>query len=71
MLKKVYHFAYFTVDTKVLYLRSRTRLVHGRLKRKRLSCFDTGISVKKVELTVVTRTGKRFVFSESKALEGT
>ena len=42
----------------------------NRPQRERLPCFKAGISVvKKVKLTVVTRAGERFVFSEGEGVE--
>jgi hypothetical protein len=37
---------------------------------ERLSCFEAGISaVNEIELTVATKTGERFVFSELQSVE--
>jgi len=44
----------------------------NRPQRERLTCFNAGISVvKKVKLTMVTSTRKRFLFSESQGVERT
>jgi hypothetical protein len=42
----------------------------NRPQRERLPCLKAGISaVKKLKLTVVTRAGERFVFSEGEGVE--
>ncbi len=58
------------VSGSVPNLRRRVIKVTTSFKQERIPPFKAGVPVvKKIQLTMITRAGERFAFSESKALE--